>query len=412
MHNLRGWLCGIFLLSAADAVLAAGESCSPQGDLKSAKWREDCDAAISAENDPKALAQLLYGRAYAAAENYRYEDALRDLGAALDALPDEARFLLERAYIHGELSNYSAAIADIDRVQKQWPDEVRVYSERAYARHYNADFEGAYQDRVRAAELKPDSSPSMWSRAEAALWLGRFDVATADARRAVALGRKAGNEDETEAANKLLADIEAWRSVSPGKTPESHCTDTSLPEPEKYPRLIGDCTRAFLNSGDDAAKADALTTRSTAWLVIKGNQNNATEDLRIAVALEPRNFMRHVNLGYAFLRVRHSWAANREFERALALERHWLALAGRAAARSNLGNVDGARADAKASLDIEPNEAATWVLADLAYEDEDKDMARDLYLSIYRMGSRNEDLVVRLKELGIDDPEKVPPQPK
>jgi tetratricopeptide (TPR) repeat protein len=132
---------------------------------------------------------------------------------------------------------------------------------------------------------------------------------------------------------------------------------------------------------------------------------NSTEDMALARAFDPENARRYINLGYSYLQSNHSWAANREFERALAIERHPYALAGRAAARLNLGNKDGAMADAQASNELEPNEAATWVLADLAYERGNRDEARELYLLIYERGSRADHLVERLHELGVADPD-------
>ena len=55
---------------------------------------------------------------------------------------------------------------------------------------------------------------------------------------------------------------------------------------------------------------------------------------------------------------------------------------------------------------MEANPAALWVLGDLVYDKGDKDGARRFYLGAYKAGSRDERLIARLKELGVDDPAK------
>ena len=54
------------------------------------------------------------------------------------------------------------------------------------------------------------------------------------------------------------------------------------------------------------------------------------------------------------------------FNRAVALKTGFVPLSGRAAAKYNLGDDDGAFADAKASFELKPNVVALTVLGDLA----------------------------------------------
>jgi len=339
--------------------------CAINVDVKAPEWITSCEAAIARESDVKRRAPLLFGRAYYAVEQFRYDDAIADLNAALAADPDNPAYLRERAYVHGELSNLDEAIGDLDRVIAQKPKEAYGYRERAYARHYRGDLKGAYEDRAREFELTPDSLDALVARGRAALWLGRFDDAKADATRARAGAKVAGNDDVYRSASELLSHIALWRDTTRGADAAKVCSEDLETDKSDRPKLIGDCSRAFLEAKTGVAKADALTSRSTAWLVAEDSQNESTGDLRLALAFDPANVARYINLGYSFLMLSHSWAAKLEFDRALALDKHWLALAGRAAARLNLGDKEGALADARASNELHPNnEAAAGVLAD------------------------------------------------
>ena len=107
---------------------------------------------------------------------------------------------------------------------------------------------------------------------------------------------------------------------------------------------------------------------------------------------------------FAYIGVAHSRAAIQEFDRALAMKQHFMALAGRANARSNIGDAAGAEADALASMKIKPNQLAAWVLGDIALERGDRERARAMYLGAWQLGSRDDRLIAKLKELGVDDP--------
>ena len=131
-------------------------------------------------------------------------------------------------------------------------------------------------------------------------------------------------------------------------------------------------------------------------------------DKKIAVALEPGNLDWHSNLGFAFVDSHHSWAARREFDRALARKESWTALAGRSAAKYNLGDKNGAFADAKRSFEIRPNEVALIVLGDLAFERDNRASAKLYWMGAYHLGSRDDGTIERLISVGVDHPENEP----
>lgn len=384
--------------------LAAGNllepSCDPHGDLKTADWRGRCNAAIDAQTDDKKRAALLFGRAYAAVEDYRYDDALRDLDAALVADPDNPRYLHERAYVNGELSNHAAAIADLDKQIAQQPNEPEGFSERAYARHYAGDLAGAYSDRARIVELDPESLDALAARAEAAVWIGKIAEAIADAK-AILVHPAAKDDEKLLARAQQLLDAANLMSA-PGEP--ARCKMRNM-ETKDARRQITDCTHAFFAATSPHAKAEALTYRSVGWQLIP-NEDRATDDDAVAVGIEPGNDELLVNLGFHYLSSNHSWAAERMFSRAIAIKRSPMALAGHARALWNLNQAEAAFTEARESFGVDGNEAATWLLADMTFDRGDRTVAKQLYLSIYRRGSRDDGLVARLKELGVSDPGK------
>lgn len=394
---------GLTLLGAA-ARADDTVACDLQQDFTQPQWRLACDSAIAEEADPVKRAALLQARAYVAVEQYRYDDALGDLNGALAAWPDCADCLHERAYLNVELGEYAAAIADLDREIELKPERASAWSERALARAFNGDLAGAWQDRVRAHELEP-SLGALQARGDAALWLGRFDDAIEDYAEVENLAKKAGDEEARAGAAEKRRAVALWRASMGDRKAAGRCVMQALNGNDpKVKKMIGDCTQAFLLAKQGAAKADSLTTRATLWTLYDNDWDRATLDRRVAVGLDPGNHELYVNLGYAYLQTRHSWAARREFERAISRNRSFLALAGRAQARANLDDPDGAFADAKESFELQPNEAALGVLGDLVYDKGDKEGARKFYLGAYKLGARDDRLIARLKELGVADP--------
>lgn len=367
-----------------------------------------CDKAIGEEKDARLKARLLRSRAYALNEKASYEDALKDLDAALALDPDYVNALHERAYTYGELSDYARALKDLDREVALRPDGLGGYQERAFARHWSGDFVGALADRNREAALKPDDAGIVWARADEAAWLGRFDEARRDAAASEALAKAAKDDDGVREAQQLRQRIDLLSSPNPGGSPKARCRAADREGKFEQPHLIGDCTVAFLAARDNKAKAELLTIRGIAWLVGQQDQAASTSDERIAVALDPGNAVWHSNLGFSYVQGRHSWAADREFTKSLQIRESWTALAGRAQARYNLDRKDEAFADARRSTELHPNDVALTVLGDLAHDRNDDKSAKLYWMGAYHLGDRDDGLIGRLKSIGVDHPENEP----
>jgi tetratricopeptide (TPR) repeat protein len=203
------------------------------------------------------------------------------------------------------------------------------------------------------------------------------------------------------------ATLALW-STGAGANPDSACRAANTDAKLRVPTLVATCTAAFLAAPTGKAKADMLTIRSLAWMIGRQDEASGTVDRQMATALDPGNADLHANLGGSYVAARHSWAAEREFDRSLAIRENWPALAGRSAARYNLGNPDGAFADAKRSFEIKPNELALTVLGDLLHDKKDDKAAKLYWMGAWQLGDRDDGLVSRLKSIGVTDPAHEP----
>jgi tetratricopeptide (TPR) repeat protein len=392
---LAGLVC-----AAAPAMAQETSPCSALGPA--------CDAAIELAPSVPAQADLLYRRAYQKVENNDILGARDDLNRAVKLDPENPKALRERAYVNNELGDYAQAEQDLEARAKLVPPEVGFYQERAYARLPQAKVAEAFADRVKVVELLPEDSLAMLMRGSARMWLGQLEEAGRDIDRGRALAQKTNARNLIARADELSRELEAWTTNS-GPDAAANCAKAAAAGKFDQKNLVGDCTAAYLAAKDGPAKAEALTARSTAWLVGLQDQGSSTEDKQLAVGFDPANPDRHSNLGYAYVQARHSWAGEREFDKAIALKKTWTALAGRAAARLNLRNKDGAKEDALASLDIQPNELAYVVLGDIAMLDPpDRARAKTLWMSAWKLGNRGDGLMERLASVGVADPAKEP----
>jgi len=367
-------------------------------------WRSACDAAIARATDPRLKAELLFRSAYAYNEHDGYFDAVRALQEATRLDPAHALAWHELSYTENALGNYTPAEQAADRAIALTPDRAASYQERGMARHHLGNLEGAYADRDRIVRMAPDDAGALLGRADDALWLGRFDQAAADLAAAAAHARDDGQRGRIERSRNVL---QLWRTRSGAADPGAACVwpdnDAAL-----RPGFIGDCSAAFLAETRPAKRAEYLTFRSMAWLVAAQDSEASTGDRKIAVALDPGNADMHANLGFAYLSARHSWAASREFDRALAIRESWMGLAGRASAKYNLRDPRGALADARRSFEIQPNELALTVLGDLSHDRGDTASAKLYWMGAYHLGGRDDGLIERLRSIGVDHPENEP----
>jgi len=365
----------------------------------------NCDAAIAKETNPEAKSVMLFRRAYmedAAGDFKTYPTALTDLDEAIKLWPQNVQALHERGYLYNEYGRWKDAEANLDAQIRLTPNGSQGYQERALARFNLGDLQGTFDDRNTAAILDPENPSNYMARADAAIWTGNFALAQKDIAKAVELSPADKKKDISPLADKKRALIAFWTQTSTSGA--AGCMNAEKAGDMTRANLIGDCTLAFFAATTPAAKADALTVRSMAWLVAKSDEENAASDNIVAAAIDPSpgNLS---NLGYAYMRVHHSAAAIEEFNRSIVLQPNFANYAGRANAKLNLSDYKGAAEDAQKSNDMKPNEAALTILGDCAYATKKSfDEAKPYWIAAYHLGDRDDGLIARLKEAGVPIP--------
>src|SRR6218665_1158998 len=174
------------------AVLAGPTDCPIEGVAFDPAWHKACDAAIAAEKDNKARAQLLFRRAFAANEAEDYATARDRLEQSVKLDPGFATGWHELSYTYNAMGDYADGERAADAEMALRSNISAPYQERAFSRQYRANFTGLYADRDKVVSFEKGKASPLIARAEAAMWLGRFDAARADLDAADAL---AGDAD-------------------------------------------------------------------------------------------------------------------------------------------------------------------------------------------------------------------------
>lgn len=402
VHAAVVLLCAL----AASPAAAQDEECTyTVGKSGSASISEGCEREMAAMSGDDERADYLFRLGYSMVENEASLGALTMLERAVALAPDNAKYWHELAFVQGDLGFYREALASIERAMALDPELKEAFSERAWLRENLGEFAGANDDYDNYFSGGGESPTARMSYARNLVWMGRIDEAEAK------LDLLAGDARLADEVAKQRNLIERIRGYRPKGDEAARCEiSTSLSDRALAEQMFDICTRAFLDSSDPEKRGDYLTVRATVRQVIEQSRAAGYDDLRIAAGIDPENGNRHVNTGFSLLQGRHSWAARNEFDKAIAMGlssdlNTAIALAGRAQANFNLEDRDAAIADAKKSFEIEPNEAAAWVLGEIAFAEGDKNLARTLWMESYRLGSRDDGLIESLKSVGVDDPD-------
>jgi tetratricopeptide (TPR) repeat protein len=407
-------LVAVLLLSCPSIGEAAPQFPDPAGcanyrEIKTGVADSECDAAIASETDPRAKSMMLFRRAYIkdATGNFaNYDSAIADLTEAIRLAPDNSAAFHERGYIEIELGEADKAAADLDMSIKLAPDEPSGYDERALARFMLGDLQGQLEDRDQALKLAPGDFVRLVVRARSLMWLGRFDDASLDIQKAEDIAKESGDAERLKSIDELDKDFKRWTTKSDNADEGRRaCIDARQESDFLKGTFIGDCTRAFLTAATNGEKAEALTNRASGLELWKQSRAAALDDARIAAAIDPANPDWQFNLGSWLVAVGRDREALPHLELAIAKKPTSFAYATRAEANYDLGDARAAFADAKKSVEIEPNELALTVLGDLVYEKlKDQKAAAEYWLDAYSLGDRDDGLKARLAKVGVSWP--------
>lgn len=384
----------LFLAQAAQPAIA-----SPcVGDVSDARR---CAAAIAAAR-PGQRARLLYDRAFAHNEQGDPVAALVDLDRALAVDPANRAARRERAYSRDMVGDYAGARTDLDRALALGGEPVTLFKERAIALHGLGDVAGALADRTRVIELIPHDAVAVAERGAEYLWAGHFAEAEADFDHADKL---ATDDDARGRIAALRTRLTDWRDGA-AHDAGAACHAAGKARHFGTLHLVATCSAAFLTATAPDERAELLDIRARAWAA-SGDTDAARADWQMAAAIAPGDARWQANVGFADVAAQQHEAAKRAFDRALAVAPDdAAALAGRAAANYSLHAIRAAFADAKRSVALHENAAAYVVLGDIAQDRHDTDAAKDYWMQAYNLGEHSEELLVRLQDAGVDEPDE------
>jgi tetratricopeptide (TPR) repeat protein len=107
------------------------------------------------------LSAVYQQRAYAAATNQKFQDAVNDYGEAIKLKPDDARIYEQRAAVEMKLNDNDKALADYSEAIKLKPDEVKYYSYRSYIYEVKGDIQNSMADTEKILKLDPKNQEAL-----------------------------------------------------------------------------------------------------------------------------------------------------------------------------------------------------------------------------------------------------------
>ena len=153
-------------LSEAQATKDAKEANKLARDGAEASKNQEWDKAIDSLRKATALdhkyatnlAAVYQQRAYAAATNQQFQDAINDYGEALKISPEDARIYEQRAAVEMKLNDMDKALADYSEAITLKPNEVRYYLYRSYIYETKEDVKSSMADTEKALKLDPKNA--------------------------------------------------------------------------------------------------------------------------------------------------------------------------------------------------------------------------------------------------------------
>jgi tetratricopeptide (TPR) repeat protein len=104
------------------------------------------------------LSAVYQQRAYAAASDQRYGDAINDYNEALKLTPQNAaRIHEQRAAVEMKIQDYDKALADYSELIKQKPDEIKYLNYRAYIYELKNDLQNSMADNEKILKGDPNN---------------------------------------------------------------------------------------------------------------------------------------------------------------------------------------------------------------------------------------------------------------
>ncbi|PYL14016.1 MAG: hypothetical protein DMF46_09625 [Verrucomicrobia bacterium] len=107
------------------------------------------------------LAVAYQQRGFAAANDQKFQDAIRDFGEAIKINSRDARIYEQRAAVEMKMNDSDKALADYSEAIKLSPDEVRYYLYRGYIYERKGDVKNSMADTEKALKLDKHNAEAL-----------------------------------------------------------------------------------------------------------------------------------------------------------------------------------------------------------------------------------------------------------
>jgi tetratricopeptide (TPR) repeat protein len=104
------------------------------------------------------LAVAYQQRGFAAANDQKFEDAIRDFGEAIKINSRDPRIYEQRAAVEMKMHDYDKALADYSEAIKLKPNDVRYYLYRSYIYEMKGDLQASMAETEKALKLDPKNA--------------------------------------------------------------------------------------------------------------------------------------------------------------------------------------------------------------------------------------------------------------
>ena len=157
-------LCGSGICQAAEKKNPEANRLAREG-AEAAK-SQDFDKAVDLLKKATAmdrkyadeLSAVYQQRGYAAANDQRYGDAIKDYDEALKLTPQQAaRIHEQRAAVEMKIQDYDKALADYSELIKEKPNEIKYLSYRAYIYELKNDLQNSMTDNEKILKIDPNN---------------------------------------------------------------------------------------------------------------------------------------------------------------------------------------------------------------------------------------------------------------
>jgi tetratricopeptide (TPR) repeat protein len=291
--------------------------------------------ASASETDADRSADLKH-RAAAYTLKRQFDNAIRDLGQAIELNPDDADALYGLGVTLYRKGDFQNAISEFTMAIWNAPNDAKLYAARANAYYGAKDFESAITDYSQAIRMAPENTEYLYARALAHTSNDEYDRAIQDLDRIIAL--------------------------DPSSDAVFHARGIAYYLQHDLKHAIEDFGRAIVL---DPLFADAYTDRGIAY-ADDGDQDRAISDFDRAITLDPDDARAFTARGNSYRLSGDYDRAIKDFSRAIALRPTVTRLEARGIMLMTVGRYARATTDFRTAMRMAPMDAyaaAWWHLA-------------------------------------------------